>query len=477
MTMALLTYLLPVAWWALIARLIYDEPLAVEQPFWVTRPYSRKSLLAAKVLFIVVFVNLPKLIGDALILLAYGFQIGPELGGLLWSQVLLMVLFALPVVALCVVTTGFVQLLIAIFALGLAAAGWNLAASELGANVPWLALEWTRFCCMGVVVAAAALAIIAWQYARRDTARSRLITGGAVLLVLLVYMFLPWTAAFALQSRLSSQAIDVSTIRIGFDEGLKWGARALVNSGGDVELQVPLRITGLTDQLILKPEGISATIEGPGGESWRADGPPPSHLRSVGDLISLHANVNSTFYQKVKDQPVRVRGSVYITLYGNPRRTIIPIEDRATFHPTAGVGVCSAVRSNRHVILTCRSALKSRADLVTFEFIGKHRFVAGALPSSFRTISFASPISYSPFPAEAGLVPVTQYVSLAEVPKGVGDEREVRAFALEPVAHIKKDFEIAELRLTEFEVDDALPPSAPPRPRKAPVKAPRGPLR
>ena len=296
--------------------------------------------------------------------------------------------------------------------------------------------------------------------------------GGALLLVILVEMALPWEAAFALQSQDTRREADGSTIQIGFDDGLKWGARASLNRDGQVALQIPLRISGVPEQLKFKAEGISATIEGPDGASWQVDGPPPSHARSVGDLTSLHANVNSNFYQKVKDQPVRVRGSLYITLYGNPRRTIIPIEDRATVHPTAGVGVCSAGRSNRHVILTCRSALKSRADLVTFDFIGKYRFVLGALPSSFRTMSFASPVSYSPFPAEAGLVPVTQYVKVAEVPKDVGDEREVRAFALEPVAHIKKDFEIAELRLIEFEVGDVLPPPTPPIAGGTPDKAP-----
>lgn len=121
--LAMLTCLVLLTWWALIARLIHDEPLAVEQPFWITRPYSRGSLLAAKTLFIAVFVILPKFAGDALILFTHGFKIQTELGGLLWTQVLLTALFVLPVAALCTVTTGFVQLLITISVVGLAAAG------------------------------------------------------------------------------------------------------------------------------------------------------------------------------------------------------------------------------------------------------------------------------------------------------------------------------------------------------------------
>src|SRR6185312_16301017 len=51
--------LVVLGWLALIVRVIMEEPQVGDRHFWLTRPYQWKSLLGAKVLFILVFVNLP----------------------------------------------------------------------------------------------------------------------------------------------------------------------------------------------------------------------------------------------------------------------------------------------------------------------------------------------------------------------------------------------------------------------------------
>src|SRR4051812_34967400 len=68
----LVRFLLPAAGWVLIARVIHAEALPGDRQFWLTRPYAWKSLLGAKALFILVFVNLPMLVADVIILGAYG---------------------------------------------------------------------------------------------------------------------------------------------------------------------------------------------------------------------------------------------------------------------------------------------------------------------------------------------------------------------------------------------------------------------
>jgi len=118
--------LLPLSWWTLIARVIHGETLPGDRQFWITRPYSWKSLLGAKALFILAFINLPMFLADIAIVRAYGLHpLGAELPGLLWSQVLLTIVFVLPVAALSALTGGFVQLILAILApcvIGLAVA-------------------------------------------------------------------------------------------------------------------------------------------------------------------------------------------------------------------------------------------------------------------------------------------------------------------------------------------------------------------
>ena len=85
--------ILPVTWWFLIAAVIHAEPLPGKGHFWLTRPYQRKSLLYAKALFIVTFVNLPVLIADVVIVHAAGFHITATITGLLWTQLLLLWVF------------------------------------------------------------------------------------------------------------------------------------------------------------------------------------------------------------------------------------------------------------------------------------------------------------------------------------------------------------------------------------------------
>ena len=454
-----LTYVVPLVWVVLIARLIYGEPLVGYRQFWLTRPYSRKSLLAAKALFILVFVNLALFIADVIILRAYEFRIASELGGLLWTQVLLTAGTVLPAAALCAVTTGFVQLSVVVSALGLAIAGWNLASPELDLAAPWRALEWARSYSAGLVVTLAAAVIVARQYGRKGTGDSQLIACGAILLVLMVLAFLPWPAAFALQSLFSRPSIDPGSIRISYEPDRISCARALVNPDQSVQLSVPLRMTGLPAPLMAILNGVTAEIEGPGGALWRADRRPWTHARGTGELIGFQASLDPAFYRRVKDQPLRIRGSAYLTLYGNPRRAELPLGDQAVFVPTPGVGLCAAVRTDRGMHLICRSAFRSRPDLVTFNILGPPRFVLGAPPTLLRTMSGFRPPSYSPFPADS-MIPVTQSMQIAETANPV---TAVRSLALEPVAHIRREFELAGVRLGEVDLS-AGPPPQPPKP-------------
>src|SRR5262245_52525141 len=73
----------------LIARLVHAEAIPGDRQFWITRPYRWGSLLAAKLLFMLAFVNLPILLAQWRIVAAGGFPFSSYIAGLLWSQVLL----------------------------------------------------------------------------------------------------------------------------------------------------------------------------------------------------------------------------------------------------------------------------------------------------------------------------------------------------------------------------------------------------
>jgi hypothetical protein len=92
----------------MIARLIHAEAIPGDRQFWVTRPYQWKSLLGAKLSFIVVFVQLPVLLTHLLIVTLNGFPLWSSIPGLLWTQLLITAFVSLPVAALAAMTRGLV---------------------------------------------------------------------------------------------------------------------------------------------------------------------------------------------------------------------------------------------------------------------------------------------------------------------------------------------------------------------------------
>ena len=89
----LVDLLLPVSWGLLIARLIHGEVLVGDRQFWITRPYEWPKLLAAKALFVALFVYLPFLLMGVAILLEAGFNPLSYTPGLLYRLFLISLVF------------------------------------------------------------------------------------------------------------------------------------------------------------------------------------------------------------------------------------------------------------------------------------------------------------------------------------------------------------------------------------------------
>lgn len=177
------TVLLPLAWIYLIARVIHAEALSGHKQFWLTRPYSWKSLLAAKALFVLAFVTLPMLIADVAIVAAEGFNPGSHLSGLLWEQLLWWLVFIIPTVVLAAVTTGLVE-----FVSWLLLLVGSLYVIGMNQRPNWAAWRWPHFTLDTVVLGSCAV-IVVWQYARRRTAIAQAVIAGIFVAEALVFCF------------------------------------------------------------------------------------------------------------------------------------------------------------------------------------------------------------------------------------------------------------------------------------------------
>jgi hypothetical protein len=133
---------LGVFWAVLGARLVQAEAIPGDRQFWTTRPYAWRSLLGAKLLFLAVFLSVPLLIADAMILRMEGFPIVAHLPGLFCSVTLTTVGLLMTIVAFATLTRGFTQFVLsAILTIG--ALIWL---AEIGKGNVWGGVEWMRDC-------------------------------------------------------------------------------------------------------------------------------------------------------------------------------------------------------------------------------------------------------------------------------------------------------------------------------------------
>jgi len=446
----LVMILLPLAWWTLIARVIHDEVLPGDNQFWITRPYSWKSLLGAKALFILAFISIPMLLADGVIVRAHGLHpLGAELPGLLWSQVLLAIVFVLPIAALSALTTGFVQLIFAILTPCVIALGVAIVAPEVVLTGFLGASDWVKMYYVFLVISVAASAILFWQYSVRRTSAARSLAVAAGILAVLGMTLIPWSAAFRIQSWLSKQRVDQPMAHVDFDSGNKWLTRAVIERGDRVRVEVPLSITGLPPGMLAKPEGFSVQLQAPDGRMSYADQLPLKYASNMGQEFSLQVTVDGAFYRRVKNEPMKVRGSLYMTLFGNRQTVRVPFGDRSV--PVSRVGVCSASGGGnlQSYFLICSSAFRFPPVLVSYRFIQSAK---EAVEDVWPSTQPRRVISYSPLPAELGISPVSQdfTFSTVRVPLSEG-----RVDTVEPIAHIRRNFEIDNLRLGDFEVRPA----------------------
>ena len=439
----ILAAFLPVTWWFLIARLVHAEPLPGHRQFWVTRPYRWQSLLGAKALFMLAFINLPLFLADLVIVEAAGASLSHELAGLLWMQVLLTAAFILPAAAFSTITGGLTDLLLVTLLIVLGALIWLLVGAWIHwipSSTPWFELEWVRTYVFIVLLAAAALLIVLWQYARRNTGATRIVACIAAGVLVLSSFLFPWRAAFALQTHFPQSSVTAAAIHIDLATHSEWLGRIYSAQHSRTVAELPLEITGLPPATKLIPNGLTLTVHAPNGEASVGQQAPPEAFSFESGILSLRAAMPTAFYTKVKNQPLQLEGKLFFTLYGNKRDVDVPLSGVPVV--VNNVGVCSA----RAHYVRCNSLLRAPSSLVTLQlFQQSFRGAARSTGSPFpRT-------SYSPFPADPGVnplsesffTPVIDPISAANVT------------TLMPLAHLERSFVIKNVHLTDF----AAPPT------------------
>lgn len=257
--------IVPLSWWLLISRAIHEEKLIGDRQFWITRPYEWKELLAAKLLFLVVFLYVPLFIAQCVILAQAGFSPFRFLPGLLFESLLFTAVLALPLVVLATVTRNFARMTLAILsaAVSLIAVGW------LASNAPPDRVGIPHGTDIGFVLALClCVAVVVVQYAKRNVK----IAWTLLALVLVVFGVCAMGGApsdAAMNQTYAPRQPAVAPAQFAYRDQPESTPSAYVTRNNDwVGISIPVFVSGVADGTIAIPDDMKVTLEAPGGPHW-----------------------------------------------------------------------------------------------------------------------------------------------------------------------------------------------------------------
>ncbi len=364
----LLVFMVPLSWWLLISPLIHEEKLVGDRQFWITRPYEWKKLLAAKVLFLIVFLYIPLLLAQCLMMAEAGFSPFSSFRGLLYDSLLIACALALPLVALASVTRNFARMTLAVLggvvcliAIVLLLATYHspdrIALPHQGEIAFYLAF----FLCLAVIIV---------QYSRRNAKVSW------VLLALLVVLF----GAFSMGGAPDNAQMDrdypgnqqkVIAAQFAYQEKEESAASVMVAQKPDrVGISIPVLVSGVPDGTVTIPDFLKVTLQTPSGARWTSAWQSISMNKFFpGERVaSAQFTMPRAVYDEFLGKPLSVQITFALTQARaeNVERFALGQDDFAR----SGVRICTAIRGfaerpDEIGGIACRAPLQPELTLVS----------------------------------------------------------------------------------------------------------------
>ncbi len=400
---SLVTALVPVGWWVLAARLIFDESLVGEGQFWITRPYQWKKLLAAKALFVLAFLYLPIFVAQVVLLAAAGFHPFAYLPGLLYNLILITGVLILPIVAIATVTSNFSRLVVTVLGavVYLALILWMLAfvspPDQFGFENPYAGkLAFALYFFTFVVV-------IVLQYATRHTWRSRWLLLG------LPFLVIACSAAWPIQRVVHHlypplAASEQPPVQLTFDP--QPDRQSNVNPSHErsrVDLYLPVIVSGVSSGFLIRNQAVQVSIEAPTGLRWRSKWQNvSSYYRPDTTQSFIDVPIDERFLGSVKATPVTV--TLNFALVELRAGATVTNQAGDQSFSTAG-GMCS-VSDAFGTYPECRFALAEPGLVSVSTYWTEGPCTQASSSSSSGTSGNVWIGSIDPSPAEIGLDPV-----------------------------------------------------------------------
>jgi thiol-disulfide isomerase/thioredoxin len=219
---------------ALAAAAVLQDPVPGADQDWLIRPLKRKDVILAKLAFVALAVCVPMLVLNLAHAMALGSPLARSLGLILFKELYVFACFILPVMALASATRNMTEVILVGVILVIAyALSLTVGAYFMGAE--WCptcdtGISWLQHVMQHVEILFGAGAIVVLQYYRRrtDIARALAVLGALAL----VFVQLPWNAAFAVQAWLTGSSGAAAAISL--EAGPRTpGAETTENAGAD----------------------------------------------------------------------------------------------------------------------------------------------------------------------------------------------------------------------------------------------------
>lgn len=370
----------------LILVVFQEDAVASVKHDWLTRPIPGTTQLLAKMLFVVLVIIVPTVLGGFASNLYEGRSAGESFLAALSAGTGAGILTVVAITMCLAAVTGNIRQAI-IAALGAFAFFAVLAMlvdrfGTDGVPLEYSGSMWVLETGMQSLLLTAVVSVLIVQYRRRHTRAARLIVGAAVALGCSMVTLMTWPRVFAVQKALSPEPAAVSTVSVEFEQAcfparvLDAGNENLTGRAADIRPNVfgegqreeagvdaiafntRLRVHGLPEGDIVRVSGVMATwraggarvhrvLSGFSPQRWTMD---DNRLPAV-DHYWLLRRADHTSLSALSGVETQIDYSMALL---SPKATAEFVADgRRAWHP--GIGYCSATfdRSQGAVSVGC----------------------------------------------------------------------------------------------------------------------------
>jgi hypothetical protein len=362
-------YIVPatILFWAfLVVRVVQGESLVGDRQWWVTKPYEWWNLLAAKLLFILIFISVPLFHVHLLFLHQFGFPIAPNLSTLLLTQLALYVVLFLPALLLASLTKNLGQLLltaacILLVVVGIAWLGTKIPSGDME-SPPAIVEHFQAILLWGSVIA-----VPVWQFARRR----RWVSAAALLGTLAVNSLISVIVPNAKTAEMDYPLVEAQTspAKIAIRKPAKMTSRRNANPWADVlpdvYLNVPITVSGVAPGTMVTVDVMKITTDSLQDSRW-SHGWKYQHvdLWPEDQLKSLSYEIARKEYEKVKTKPLNLHIELALTEYEEADARILPVPAGRFIDETLGICYVDARQSSS---IQCLKPFHAPGLMVTFD--------------------------------------------------------------------------------------------------------------